>query len=73
MPYEDHFAGVNVFTPLQYKRINGHSNSFWGWGGEDLDLSKRVSNAGYFIERHPQIVAKYQSLEHKAPDENTGW
>lgn len=41
LPYDDHFAGVTVFTPMQYKRINGHSNAFWGWGGEDLDLFKR--------------------------------
>lgn len=33
----------------------------------------RVSSAGYFIERHPSIVAKYKSLEHKDPVSNPKW
>lgn len=38
---ESFFGGVIAFTPVQYKRVNGHSNAFWGWGGEDTDLYNR--------------------------------
>ena len=30
---EKNFSGVTVFTPEQFKKINGFSNQFWGWGG----------------------------------------
>lgn len=39
--YETFFGTVYALTGDQYTRINGHSNSFWGWGGEDSDCYNR--------------------------------
>lgn len=25
-----------------YRLVNGHSNRFWGWGGEDNDMEERL-------------------------------
>lgn len=39
--YETFFGTVYAMTVDQYKKINGHANSFWGWGGEDNDCLYR--------------------------------
>lgn len=44
-------GGVIALTPAAYRKINGFSNMFWGWGGEDDDFFQRMSNGGN-IERH---------------------
>ena len=40
-PYEDIFGGVSAIFPEQFKAVNGYPNRYWGWGGEDDDLSER--------------------------------
>lgn len=34
-------GGVSSFTREQFEKSNGYSNQFWGWGGEDDELSSR--------------------------------
>lgn len=38
LPYEDIFGGVSALTKEQFINVNGFSNEFWGWGGEDDDM-----------------------------------
>jgi len=40
--YGTEFGGVTGISPSQYRRANGHSNQFWGWGGEDNDMEFRI-------------------------------
>nr|XP_022316858.1 beta-1,4-galactosyltransferase 4-like [Crassostrea virginica] len=40
--YHSFFGGVCAMTRDQYEAINGFSNEFFGWGGEDDDLYNRV-------------------------------
>lgn len=41
LEYPTFFGGVSGVTIDQFKRINGYSNQFWGWGGEDDDFYQR--------------------------------
>ena len=41
LPYASIFGGVGSFAKADFERINGFSNMFWGWGGEDDDLYQR--------------------------------
>ena len=52
LPYSSIFGGVSSMTTKQFKAINGFSNSFWGWGGEDDDASRRLKHAGYHIGKY---------------------
>ncbi len=35
LPYRTIFGGVSALTVDQFKSVNGYSNQFFGWGGED--------------------------------------
>jgi hypothetical protein len=41
LPYPGFVGGIASLSILQYKIINGFSNSFFGWGGEDDDFKRR--------------------------------
>ncbi len=34
-------GGALAMTPAVFKKINGFSNKFWGWGREDVDIFAR--------------------------------
>ena len=40
--YGTKFGGVTAIRSETYRKVNGHSNQFWGWGGEDNDMEQRL-------------------------------
>ncbi|XP_062509771.1 beta-1,4-galactosyltransferase 2-like isoform X2 [Corticium candelabrum] len=60
--YSTLFGGITILTKEQYWKINGYSNKYWGWGGEDDDLYKRVVNNGMTIMRPDAAVARYKMV-----------
>lgn len=70
LPYRDIFGGVSALTKDQMRRVNGFSNEFWGWGGEDDDMANRIKYYGYRITRYSNEIARYQMLKHKKDTPN---
>lgn len=44
-----YIGGAVAFTGADFKRINGFPNTFWGWGGEDDEMRRRIDEVGGFV------------------------
>jgi hypothetical protein len=65
--YPKHFGGVVLFNKADFTRVNGYSNEYWGWDGEDDDLLLRIKLSWQI----PWATrpGRYRSLEHIKPSE----
>lgn len=70
LPYDEIFGGVSAMTVDQFRLVNGFSNLFWGWGGEDDDMANRLRLKKLFISRYPANIARYKMLKHGAEKAN---
>jgi len=64
LPY-DNVGGVLSIQMSDYVKVNGHSNLFWGWGGEDDDLATRLTSQHYIIEQLDPQTDRYTMLSHE--------
>ncbi|CAB0035670.1 unnamed protein product [Trichogramma brassicae] len=70
LPYSGLFGGAISITKQQFQQVNGFSNVYFGWGGEDDDFYSRLQNKGYPICRFCPDVAQYYMLSHKKETPN---
>ncbi|NXJ81230.1 B4GT4 galactosyltransferase, partial [Trogon melanurus] len=63
--YRGYFGGVTALTRDQFYKVNGFSNNYWGWGGEDDDLRIRVEMQKMRVVRPSADVARYTMIFHK--------
>jgi hypothetical protein len=40
--YSTQFAKMFCYNPVAFIKMNGYSNDYWGWGGEDSELLKKT-------------------------------
>lgn len=69
LPYPNIFGGVIQLSGEQMEFVNGFSNNYWGWGGEDGDMRKRLIDFGNFtLNRPDEKIARYKmlKLDHKS-------
>jgi hypothetical protein len=52
LPFESYFGGITLFPSETFKKINGFSNVYWGWGFEDDDLRYRCVKNNIEFEKH---------------------
>lgn len=64
VPYDRYFGGVLSILTHQFQEVNGFSNKFYGWGGEDDDFFNRVRNVGFRVLRFGPHISRYHSLFH---------
>lgn len=53
IPFEEYFGGITMFPIEDFKKINGFSNRYWGWGFEDDDLLHRCRLKGIKLDELP--------------------
>ena len=58
LPYEGLFGGVSAMSVHHFRLVNGFSNQYWGWGGEDDDMSKRLESNKLKITRYKSDIAR---------------
>ncbi|XP_075710787.1 beta-1,4-galactosyltransferase 4 [Rhinoderma darwinii] len=62
--YKGYFGGVTAMTRNQFAMVNGYSNNYWGWGGEDDDLHSRVEFEKMTVVRPSPEIARYTMIFH---------
>ncbi|KAJ1351074.1 hypothetical protein KIN20_007017 [Parelaphostrongylus tenuis] len=68
--YNTMFGTSSALTVEQFRKVNGFSNRYWGWGGEDDDMYTRVKLHGYEVERYNDTIARYTMLSHSRDKAN---
>lgn len=64
LPYDGIFGGVSAMKLEHFRQVNGFSNKYWGWGGEDDDVGDRLVSKKLYISRYPANIARYKMLSH---------
>ncbi|XP_057376602.1 beta-1,4-galactosyltransferase 1-like [Daphnia carinata] len=68
----NHFGGVGSVSVTDFVAVNGFSNRFWGWGGEDDDLFDRLRSRNFTVQRHqPLRQTRYTMLAHEPAEPNS--
>ncbi len=63
--YGSFLGGVAAIPGTMFKEVGGFSNRFFGWGGEDDDMSvNRLHRRGYRLVRFCPRLGRYRSLPH---------
>ncbi|XP_038212141.1 beta-1,4-N-acetylgalactosaminyltransferase bre-4-like [Zerene cesonia] len=70
LPYKTLVGGVLAIRSDQYVELNGFSNKFKGWGGEDDEFAARIKKHNYDILRFPPDISRYTMLVHKQEPKN---
>ncbi|NXI37873.1 B4GT4 galactosyltransferase, partial [Galbula dea] len=68
--YRGYFGGVTALTRDQFSKVNGFSNNYWGWGGEDDDLRIRVEMQKMTVVRPSPDIGRYTMIFHKRDQGN---
>ncbi|KAG0728319.1 Beta-1,4-N-acetylgalactosaminyltransferase bre-4 [Chionoecetes opilio] len=66
LPYRTIFGGAVAMQRVHFKKVNGFSNNFYGWGAEDDDMYNRITAAGLTFVRFDPRVATYFMLTHQS-------
>nr|CAG4637257.1 EOG090X0AZ6 [Ceriodaphnia reticulata] len=62
--YETFVGGILILTIHDFKRLNGLSNKYWGWGLEDDEFYQRMKQGGIVLKRPQNITQKEKSFKH---------
>ncbi|XP_069184384.1 beta-1,4-galactosyltransferase 4-like [Procambarus clarkii] len=64
-PYHSYFGGGCLMMESHILKVNGWSNMYWGWGGEDDDMWNRVTSSDMTVWRYPNPYVRYKMIQHR--------
>lgn len=64
LPYSMLVGGVFAIRVEHFLTVNGYSNLYWGWGGEDDDMAYRIKFRKIEIVRPPESLGRYTMIKH---------
>ncbi|XP_069182715.1 beta-1,4-galactosyltransferase 4-like [Procambarus clarkii] len=64
IPYHSYFGGGCLMMESHILKVNGWSNMYWGWGGEDDDMWNRVTSSDMTVWRYPNPYVRYKMIQH---------
>lgn len=70
LPYRTLFGGVVSILEQHFMAINGLSNLYEGWGGEDDDFYRRLQAKHIEIIRFPPGISAYAMIPHEPQPKN---
>jgi len=62
--YANYVGGILMFSHNDFKKVNGMSNNFWGWGREDDELFLRIRDVGLDLHRPKGVTTGYETFKH---------
>ena len=65
LPYTEMVGGALAISRNQFVQVNGFSNNFFGWGGEDDEFYERLADHHLHPLRLPADQSHYVSLKHQ--------
>ncbi len=72
-PFKNGFGGIVALRTDHFATVNGYSNVFFGWGGEDDDLGRRCyQDSGVGIYRIPASIGRYSGAPHEKDSKAKG-
>ena len=72
LSYPTLIGGIQAITKEHYLKLNGYSNSFWGWGAEDDNLYTRILETGLTLTRPDMKIGQYK-MNQKHHFRSDGW
>ena len=64
LPYQELVGGAIAISKQHFIQVNGFSNNFFGWGGEDDEFYQRLAKHHLHPLRLPPHQSNYVSLKH---------
>lgn len=59
--YASFIGGVLLMTLEDFRKADGMSNQYWGWGLEDDEFAMRLKEAGLIIQRPANLTTDRSS------------
>ncbi|KAF2347102.1 Galactosyltransferase N-terminal [Trinorchestia longiramus] len=71
--YMNYMGGVTAISKKDFFLVNGMSNLYWSWGGEDDDMRIRVARSGLQFLRTNDLIGRYKHKHRGARIRNPLW